>query len=301
MSGSHAPRPELVALLDAIKDNPDEDTPRLVLADWLDEQGNELDAERAAFIRADIAAELERERAAPPTSRRALGSLRKPAATDRYAKPDDRLRRWLGPAADLAALGGFDRGLPGIVVHGKRFEKPDVVKLLTTEWFAFVQSVNLFEAGKKRIVEMAARPEFRFVPGFYAAPMYAFGVEFSEKFFACPNLTGLRHIVFRGINPGADGTAALAANPALGRLRKLSLYHNKLVDKAAAALAGSKNFAHLTYLNLSDNNIGDKGAEALAASSAFPRLLELDLTLNPRLTDAGKAVLRARFGDRVKL
>jgi uncharacterized protein (TIGR02996 family) len=42
-----APRPELVALLDAIKDNPDDDTPRLVLADWLDEQDNQLDAERA--------------------------------------------------------------------------------------------------------------------------------------------------------------------------------------------------------------------------------------------------------------
>lgn len=291
---TQSPRPELVALLDAIKDNPDEDTPRLVLADWLDEQGNELDSERAAFIRDDVAAALERERGAKKP-------VRSPAFSDEFRGTDERTRRWLGPVADLVTRSGFERGLPSICIHGQRLLRDDVPQLLASEWFAFVQSVVLFEAGAARVAAMSARPEFRFVPGINAAPMYAFGVEFSEKFFACPNLTGLRHIVFRGINPGADGTAVLAANPALSRLRKLSLHHNKLVDKAAAALAGAKIFAHLTYLNLSDNNIGDKGAEALAGSSAFPRLLELDLTLNPRLTDAGKAALRAAFGARVKL
>jgi Ran GTPase-activating protein (RanGAP) involved in mRNA processing and transport len=94
---------------------------------------------------------------------------------------------------------------------------------------------------------------------------------------------------------------ALAANPALGRLRKLNLAHNKLVDKAVAALAGAKHLAALTHLDLSDNNIGDKGAEALAAAKAFPCLRELDLRMNLRLTDAGKQRLRDAFGERVKL
>jgi|SRR5579883_928884 len=49
-------RPELLALLDAVKDHPDDDTPRLVLADWLDEQDDPLDAERARFIREHITA-----------------------------------------------------------------------------------------------------------------------------------------------------------------------------------------------------------------------------------------------------
>ena len=39
------------ALLAAIRDNPDEDTPRLIYADWLDEQGGEANAARAEFIR----------------------------------------------------------------------------------------------------------------------------------------------------------------------------------------------------------------------------------------------------------
>lgn len=51
------------ALLASILDRPDDDLPRLVFADWLDEQGNESDAARAAFIRVGCEiAELERER-----------------------------------------------------------------------------------------------------------------------------------------------------------------------------------------------------------------------------------------------
>src|SRR5262245_32678011 len=39
------------SLLDAVLENPDDDLPRLIYADWLDENG---DAKRAEFIRAQI-------------------------------------------------------------------------------------------------------------------------------------------------------------------------------------------------------------------------------------------------------
>ena len=42
------------ALLRAIIANPGEDTPRLAYADWLDERGEEGDAERAEFIRLQV-------------------------------------------------------------------------------------------------------------------------------------------------------------------------------------------------------------------------------------------------------
>lgn len=45
---------EREALLRAVCDNPDDDTPRLVFADWLQENGNESDCARAEFIRAQI-------------------------------------------------------------------------------------------------------------------------------------------------------------------------------------------------------------------------------------------------------
>src|SRR5947209_5058427 len=46
-----ARHPQLLALLEAARHSPHDDTPRLVLADWLEEHG---DADRAAFIRLQL-------------------------------------------------------------------------------------------------------------------------------------------------------------------------------------------------------------------------------------------------------
>src|SRR4051812_26470093 len=43
------------ALLAAIFAHPDEDAPRLIYADWLDEQGGESNADRAEYIRLEVA------------------------------------------------------------------------------------------------------------------------------------------------------------------------------------------------------------------------------------------------------
>ena len=48
---SPAPRPEVLAFLRAAREQSDDDTPRLVLADWLEEHGSEADVARAALVR----------------------------------------------------------------------------------------------------------------------------------------------------------------------------------------------------------------------------------------------------------
>ena len=42
------------ALLAAIRENPDDDTPRLAYADWLDEQGGTSNEAQAEYIRLEI-------------------------------------------------------------------------------------------------------------------------------------------------------------------------------------------------------------------------------------------------------
>lgn len=281
------PRPELLALLAAVRDEPDDDTPRLVLADWLEEHGDRFDGERARFIRADIA--------------RTRGSSAEPFPDQVRRDEDDLHRRWLEPLADFSSGWDFVRGLPELTVAGPRFLKPDVPALLAGEAFAFVQFVRLTDAGGPRMVAMSALPEFRHVPGLSVDPLNALGTHYAVQFFDSPNLTGLRQIEFRGIDPGAAGMEALAKNPALSGLRKLSLHHNKIVDKGVAALAASPHLTNLQSLRLSDNNIGDKGAESLAASAVLANLRELVLDENPRLTERGEKLLRDQFGDRVKL
>ncbi|HEY1066638.1 MAG TPA: TIGR02996 domain-containing protein, partial [Pirellulales bacterium] len=48
--------PSAQPFLDAIRAAPEDDAPRLIYADWLDEQGDESSRDRAAFIRAQCAA-----------------------------------------------------------------------------------------------------------------------------------------------------------------------------------------------------------------------------------------------------
>ena len=51
MPRAAVPRPELLGLLAACKERPDDDGPRLVLADWLEENG---ESDPAAFVRAQV-------------------------------------------------------------------------------------------------------------------------------------------------------------------------------------------------------------------------------------------------------
>ena len=62
------------AILQDIIEQPDDDTPRLVYADWLDEYGDSADRDRAEFIRTQIA--LAREPAQDPWERQAPESDR---------------------------------------------------------------------------------------------------------------------------------------------------------------------------------------------------------------------------------
>src|SRR4051794_17991657 len=53
-------RRELLSLLEACKQEPDDDAARLVLADWLEEHGDDADRERAEFVRLEVGGDLGR-------------------------------------------------------------------------------------------------------------------------------------------------------------------------------------------------------------------------------------------------
>ena len=67
------PRPELLALLNAAKAEPDDDTPRLVLADWLQEQSDPADIARGEWLRNLVEASrlIPEDPRRPPLIRRA--------------------------------------------------------------------------------------------------------------------------------------------------------------------------------------------------------------------------------------
>src|SRR5688572_9572629 len=86
----------------AIIADPDEDTPRLALADWLEEHGDKHDRARAEFIR------LQVEAARLPEWDKARATLEKEAA----ALSDAHHLKWLGPLSHFRVTDDlFQRGL----------------------------------------------------------------------------------------------------------------------------------------------------------------------------------------------
>src|SRR5262245_33525737 len=94
--------PELLGLLGRCKEHPEDDVPRLILADWLEDHG---EPERADFVRAQV--RLARGRAGVDV-RLQLRARRK-GLWRRHG------RAWLGPWAGAAGSGWFARGL----LHGE--------------------------------------------------------------------------------------------------------------------------------------------------------------------------------------
>jgi uncharacterized protein (TIGR02996 family) len=272
LAGKSPPRPEIMGLLQACKEVPEDDTPRLVLADWLEEHG---DPARAECIRVQCA-----------------------LATDELAKSErealkrrrDQIRRqhekaWLRPFAKLTgARRGFDRGLIQIIVEDAQVFLSDSVQALAgTEAWAWVEQLTF------RIKDwLHGRLRFKDWPRLLASPLLQvpkltiwkspLGHEGAKLLGEAPHTGHLRELELWGTGIGDEGTAALAAASAVSKLTSLALvYDHGVGPKGTGALADSPHLSQLRKLNLSGNKIGDAGADALAASPHLARLTSLNL------------------------
>jgi uncharacterized protein (TIGR02996 family) len=273
------------ALFAAVLAAPDDDLPRLVFADWLDETGHPANAARAAYIRLQVEADRH-----PPGSSDRLEMTRQA----------EELRPSFKDEWDQA------------------FESAELLDTVVGRRRGFVDTVG---ASPGRLTAVGGRM-------FAAAPVRALRVVepygmagFADRwtaFTGLPFLTRVRDLqigphlytLSRGRrlslptdrNPGPDPLAGLLACPYLTGLRRLALSGNGIED--AGVVAFVSNFPAATFagtlaeLDLSDNQVTDAGAHTLAAGRGFDRLERLVLTGN-RITPAGVARLRVRFGDRV--
>src|SRR5215207_6303052 len=95
-------------LLDDVIEHPDDDTPRLVMADWLEEHGDAVARDRARFIRL----QLERAKVSEH-SPEAWASRLEEATLLRTHRAE-----WLGRLEKITSKAHFDRGFPDDVVVG---------------------------------------------------------------------------------------------------------------------------------------------------------------------------------------
>jgi uncharacterized protein (TIGR02996 family) len=260
----------------SIQEAPDDDAPRLIYADWLDEQGDATQTARAEFIR--VQCELERL-AEDAIERRAELEQRESALWKEHGKA------WSAPLKPFSNKFAFRRGFPDqVLVHGKTFLESAEEVLSAAPVF----SIRLRNS-KEQIGRLAQCPSLARLS---SLSLYwnHIGLKRAQVFFTSPYLSQLSELDLddNDIRPG--GLQALSqAN--LPRLKSLNLRANHLEDAGLELLAGLPLLGQLHTLGLARNHLGDAGVAALAASPRAAGLVSLDLGWNLYIGDVGAAAL----------
>jgi uncharacterized protein (TIGR02996 family) len=110
------------------------------------------------------------------------------------------------------------------------------------------------------------------------------------------NLGRLRKLILDTHPVGEEGCRSLVDSARLARLTSLSLARTGINNKAARVLAGSPLLANLTELDLRSNCVDDEGARALADSTHLLDMRRLKLHGNA-IGPEGAAALKRRFGQ----
>ena len=292
------------ALLAAIRANPDEDTPRLVFADWLEESG---DAHRAEFVR--VQCELARLAADRSDSRPVYDFLRdrdwvtRPAAD--WSEIDDGIHRRIAltmRADDLLARhggawlpklpkkckvhwDGFHRGFPHrVALHNVHKMGASAERLR-----AAVPAVTLVsdEFTPAFVEQLAAAGLLGWVVGLELTNDCAAGLrELGHR----PEAGNVRTLSVRSESDVVRVAAALADGPHWTGLRTLDLADARSLGTTADALFGAKHLRTLTRLHLRGFDNESAGAVRALAAGRFTELDSLHLTYCELDDDAAEAL-----------
>jgi uncharacterized protein (TIGR02996 family) len=272
------------AFLCDVCENPDDDTPRLVFADWLEDNG---DPQWAEFIRVQIA--LSR---LPSWEERRVGLMaRERELWDEIGErlladlPDEPALYWGGTDEDTIP---FERGFAGVVqvddvaalrAHRRVFLTKAPVRTLWLDHLTTDEAASLGGPGDPPGL---ARLELEGAPADEETDALV-DADLLRALADSPlsrRLTGL-DLFNTGVSPAA--LAVLASEPAFAGLRRLRLDNNfpfPTGTRAAEILGGSAVLAGLTDLSLEMCSLGDAAARLLAASPYLTRLERLELHSN---------------------
>jgi uncharacterized protein (TIGR02996 family) len=299
------------ALIAAVCAAPEDDTPRLVCADWLDENGQ---TERAELIRVEVA--IERLPADDPQRRALVWRARElhyhherafgaglPRAVQRFTCHFRRgfvarvcgsvaaflkagaalVRHFPLEQADLSDLGGRVADLAaapalgslrGLRLDGN--EDPGAVELLDSPllgWLAHLDldCAALDAAGAARL---AGKDRLAQLTSLHPGRLEPSGL---RALLRSPHLANLTSLDLQTSDLGAAGVGTLTQATQLGRLTCLNLSYASLGRGWAERLAAWPRLGELTELRLRSCLLGDAGLRRLAAGSRVPRLAALDL------------------------
>jgi uncharacterized protein (TIGR02996 family) len=267
------------AFLAAIRETPDDDAPRLIYADWLEDNGDEA---RAQFIR------VQCRRAALPAD--------DPEAR-RLARREKEILQQHGTAwtdTQPEVLGEWRRGfVEHLTIPAQLFI--DSGAELVERFPVFSLRLRVDSEDVPTMRRLAAAPHLAHITHLSferATPASASLNRSGEgliELLGSPYLGGLRVLDLSRCWLGDDGVRRLAEANQLGSLERLELGYNYFSSSGLALLAAS-HLVGLRYLGLSGSRLGPSGAEVLVSSRHLGSLRELDLT-HTRILTAGVQTL----------
>ena len=307
-------------------ENPDDDTPRLVFADWLDENGDEA---RGEFIR--VQCELP---SCEHGSRRLHLSRRE---QDLLNECQDVWIEYLRPFMyewsdkPWAFRRGFVERLElqseTFVEHGEELLTLTPIRdavFPDEEWYEELAACHLLL--RLKLIDLTGSG---LTSGFRGI----------HDFLGSANLASIETLILQGMDDNghldATGVETLAKNAHLRNLRELDLSGNwfgptgipplvqaswlpnlvrlelegvGISNEGVDCLAEGTGFQNLRVLNLVANSIGERGARRILDTAWFGRLELLDMRdhlgeehIEEPLTESTAELLRLRFGDRIRI
>ena len=257
-----SPRGELVGLLHAARQRPEDVTPRLIVADWLEEHGDDADLARAEFIRLQVQARLPPKTGGRP---RALIALHAEA--------------WLGPFADLGDAVSFERGMVALNVPVPRITGRAGAKLARGEAMFWLEKVELLQANDDAVVRLVESPLMPQIGNLVIAHANL-ASKAATALFRSTATTGLVALDLNNNRLSNLGVSALGGSPDLAGLRSLNLWLNRVGTRGAVALANTHHLHNLRHLNLAANSIRAEGLAALVGSRLMANVESLFVWYN---------------------
>jgi uncharacterized protein (TIGR02996 family) len=289
---AHRPpaRPELVSLLRAAREQPQDDSVRLVLADWLEEFGDEADLARAELVRTQCRLEQDRPTpdgtvvVPPPVPGRAALLLRQDRLLARWKSA------WLGPLARLAQTQPFRRGMVTLVAEAGELPRLTGPRQEDAEPWAWVEALELRGVPRRWLAQLANNRHLNGVTSLKVVGEV--GRVEMRALARAPWFRGLRELDLAG-SQVADDSLALLAGPAFPPgLERLVLSRAGFTRHGAECLFRSRGIRGLTALDLSHNRLGGAVVEPLLAEGRPGRLKELSLAGNGLGPSACEALAR---------
>jgi uncharacterized protein (TIGR02996 family) len=277
-----SPRPELLALLAAVKAEPEDDTPRLALADWLQEQDHDADRARGEFLRTLV--EYNRT---PPETIEAAELLAKLKKLWEHYHP-----AWVGPL--MTAGFQFPRGhsssewgLLRPFINGYQVATRDAKRVAGSEAYAWVGHLDFNGLSSNQLRKFTASRLLDTLIGLRIHHC-SVGPGAMGEVVQSSHAAALKYLDLYRVRAPAG---AVAHSPHMARLRELRLPYCQVSDGDFKRLCDSPHLNELRSLDVSNNALTIHAARSFADRTGLPALTELNLGGTNRIGPDGTLIL----------